>query len=296
MATKSKNEGGDKKPAAKKAAPAKKAPGKKAAPVKKATTPAKKAAPAKKAPAKKAPAKKAPAKKAPAKKAAPVKKATTPAKKAPAKKAPAKKAASAKKAPTKKSAPAARTPAKKAPAAEKPTVAVKSVPEKRTPPTKAAERGRLSGIEVNIAVERQKAAQAAGNFELTDLPGELSRPDAAIRIGKNAATDKPLKVVRTLTGITKLYPGQVLVNYGKSEAKWALDFNRRRAGKATFLQLLSYSRQIIGIDSEGRIRICLMGHAGQGISIPLWVVRDEVTLTIQPNDIIMRFDSVEIEE
>jgi hypothetical protein len=235
---------------------------------------AKKAAPAKKAAVKKAPvAKKAAAKKAPAKKAPAVKKAV-------AKKAPA----------AKKAAPAKKAPAVKAPTPPRP------VEVKKAPVTKAAARGKLSGIEVNIAVERQKAAQAAGNFELSDLPGELSRPDAAIRIGKNAATDKPLKTVRTLTGITKLYPGQVLVNYGKSEAKWALDFNRRRAGKATFSQLLSYSRQIIGIDSEGRIRICLMGHAGQGISIPLWVVRDEVTLTIQPNDIIMRFDSVEIEE
>jgi len=271
VATKSNSESGGEKNSkvTKKAAPAKKAAAKKAVPAKKAA--AKKAVPAKKAAAKKAsPAKKtAPAKKAAAKKVAPAKKASAPAKKAPAKKA--------------------------APAEKKPTP-VKPVVEKKAPPTKAAERGRTSGIEVNIAVERQKAAQAAGNFELTDLPGELSRPDAAIRIGKNAATDKPLKVVRTLTGITKLYPGQVLVNYGKSEAKWALDFNRRRAGKATFLQLLSYSRQIIGIDSAGRIRICLMGHAGQGISIPLWVVRDEVTLTIQPNDIIMRFDSVEIEE
>ena len=247
----------------------------------------------KKAPVKKAVAKKAPAKKAVAKKA-PVKKAV--AKKAPVKKAVAKKAPVKKAAPAKKTSAKAAAPPKKAAPAERKPAPIKPVVEKKAPPTKAAERGRLSGIEVNIAVERQKAAQAAGNFELTDLPGELSRPDAAIRIGKNAATDKPLKVVRTLTGITKLYPGQVLVNYGKSEAKWALDFNRRRAGKATFLQLLSYSRQIIGIDSGGRIRICLMGHAGQGISIPLWVVRDEVTLTIQPNDIIMRFDSVEIEE
>ena len=151
-------------------------------------------------------------------------------------------------------------------------------------------------MERTSEVMRQKAAQAAGNFELTDLPGELSRPDAAIRIGKNASTDRPLKLVRTLTGITKLRQGQVLVNYGKSEAKWALDFNRRRAGKASFLQLLSYSRQIIGIDSQGRIRICLMGHAGQGQSIPLWVRRDDVILTIQPNDIILRFEGVEIEE
>jgi len=219
------------------------------------------ATPAKKAPLKKAAAKKAPAKKAAAKKA--------PAKKAAAKKAPAKKAV-AKKAPVKKAA------AKKA-------------------PTSKAD-ATVARVEVQIPVERQKAAQAAGNFELDDLPGSLADPAAAIRIGKNVAGDKPLKLVRTLTGITKLKPGQVIANYGKSEAKWATDFSRRRAGKASFMNLLSYSRQIIGIDSQGRIRICLMGHAGQGQSTPLWVVRDEVVLTIQPNDIIMRFEGVEIEE
>ena len=128
------------------------------------------------------------------------------------------------------------------------------------------------------------------------MPGGLAEPAAAIRIGKNAAGDKPLKVVRTLAGITKLKPGQVIANYGKSEAKWATDFSRRRAGKATFLQILSYSRQIIGIDSKGEVRICLMGHAGQGQSIPLWVRRDDVVLTIQPNDIILRFEDLEIEE
>ncbi len=195
------------------------------------------------------------------------------AKKAPVKKAVAKKAAPAKKAPVKKAA--AKSSSVKAP--------------------KAAS-GAAARIEVQIPVERQKAAQAAGNFELEDLPGELANPAAAIRIGKNLAGDKPLKLVRTLTGITKLKPGQVIANYGKSEAKWATDFSRRRAGKAPFMNLLSYSRQIIGIDSQGRIRICLMGHAGQGPSTPLWVLRDEVVLTIQPNDIIMRFEGVEIEE
>jgi hypothetical protein len=221
--------------------------------------------PVKKTPAKKAPAKKAAAKKAPAKK--------TPAKKAPAKKTPAKK-----------------TPAKKAPAKK---AAAKKAPAKKAGASATATASR---VEVQIPVERQKAAQAAGNFELVDLPGGLADPAAAIRIGKNAAGDKPLKVVRTLAGITKLRPGQVIANYGKSEAKWATDFSRRRAGKASFLQILSYSRQIIGIDSQGEVRICLMGHAGQGQSIPLWVRRDDVVLTIQPNDIILRFEDVEIEE
>jgi hypothetical protein len=209
----------------------------------------------------------------------------TPAKKSPAKKSPAKKAAVQK-------APAKNAAVKKAPAKKD---AVKKAPAKKAPAKKALSDA-AARVEVQIPVERQKAAQAAGNFELDDLPGELSDPAAAIRIGKNVAGDKPLKLVRTLTGITKLRPGQVIANYGKSEAKWATDFSRRRAGKASFMNLLSYSRQIIGIDSQGKVRICLMGHAGQGQSIPLWVVRDDVVLTIQPNDIIMRFEGVEIEE
>ena len=239
-----------------------------------------------KKPAKKAPAKKAAAKKAPAKKPAAPKAAS---KSAAAKKAPAKKAAE-KKAPAKKAA-EKKAPAKKA--AEKKAPAKKAA-EKKSPVKKLS--AAMARVEVQIPVERQKAAQAAGNFELDDLPGGLAEPAAAIRIGKNMAGDKPLKLVRTLAGITKLKPGQVIANYGKSEAKWATDFSRRRAGKASFMQILSYSRQIIGIDSKGEVRICLMGHAGQGQSIPLWVRRDDVILTIQPNDIILRFDDVEIEE
>jgi hypothetical protein len=209
--------------------------------------------------------------------AAPTKKAAAPTKKAAA---PTKKAA----APTKK----ATAPTKKATAPTK----------KATAPTKkaTARSKNDSGIEVEIRVERQKAAQAAGNFELADLPGPLGDPAAAIRIGKNAASDKALRLVRSINGITQMHPGQVIANYGKSEAKWATDFNRRRANRAEFMQLLSYSRQIIGIDSQGKIRICLMGHAGQGQSFPLWVVRDEVVLTVQPNDIILRFEGLDIEE
>jgi hypothetical protein len=235
------------------------------------------ATPPKKSPATKATAKKAPAKKAAVTKAAPKK---APVKKAAATKAPAKTAAVTKAA--LKKAPVKKAPAKKAPVDG-------SAKTSATPKA-------LARLEVQIPVERQKAAQAAGNFELDDMPGDLATPAAAIRIGKNAAGDKPLRVVRTLAGISKLKPGQVIANYGKSEAKWATDFSRRRAGKASFMQLLSYSRQIIGIDSKGEVRICLMGHAGQGQSIPLWVRRDDVVLTIQPNDIILRFEGVEIEE
>ena len=216
------------------------------------------------------------------------------AKKSPAK--PATKKAATKKVAEKKPAKkvAVAKVAEKKPAAKKPTV--KKAAEAKAPAKRAAPKKPVLKVEVEIPVERQKAAQAAGNFELDDLPGGLAEPAAAIRIGKNAAGDKPLKLVRTLAGIAKLKPGQVIANYGKSEAKWATDFSRRRGGKATFMQILSYSRQIIGIDSEGKVRICLMGHAGQGQSIPLWVRRDDVVLTIQPNDIILRFDDVEIEE
>lgn len=147
-------------------------------------------------------------------------------------------------------------------------------------------------IEVQVPVERQKAAQAAGNFELEDLPGRLSEPDAAVRVGKLPKQDKPLKIVRSLNGITKLSPGQMIVNYGRSESRWATAYQKRRAGTANFTELISYARQIIGVNDEGGLLICLMGHAGQGPCIPLWVPRDEVTLTVQPNDIILRFDGI----
>jgi len=152
-----------------------------------------------------------------------------------------------------------------------------------------------SKIEVQVPVERQKAAQAAGNFELADLPGALSEPAAAVRVGKAVKQDKALKTVRSLNGITKLSPGQVIANYGRSESRWATAFQKRRAGAAQFHELLSYARQIIGLDEQGQLLICLMGHAGQGPCIPLWVPREEVTLTVQPNDIILRFDDMSFE-
>ncbi|MFP4311202.1 MAG: hypothetical protein ACLFS9_04365 [Nitriliruptoraceae bacterium] len=152
-----------------------------------------------------------------------------------------------------------------------------------------------SKIEIQVPVERQKAAQAAGNFELADLPGALSQPAAAVRVGKTAKQDKALKAVRSLNGITKLSPGQVIANYGRSESRWAAAYQKRRAGSAEFHELLSYARQIIGLDDNGQLLICLMGHAGQGPCIPLWVPREEVTLTVQPNDIILRFDEMTFE-
>ena len=147
-------------------------------------------------------------------------------------------------------------------------------------------------VEIEIPVERQKAAQAAGNFELEDLPGRLAEPDAAVRLGKTAKADKPLKGVRSLKSLTKLTAGQVIANYGRSESRWAAAYQKRRAGHAEFHELLSYARQIVGLDEDGQIQICLMGHAGQGPCIPLWVPREEVTLTVQPNDIVLRFDDM----
>jgi hypothetical protein len=285
-----------KKPAATKT-PAKKtavakAPAKKPAATK---TPPKKAAAAK-TPAKgtavaKAPARKAAAAKAPAKRTAV---ATAPAKKAAAAKAPAKRTAVAT-APAKKAA-AAKAPATREAAPARPT-ARRPVPKPSKGPG-MTDRTWPSGPEVRIPVERQKAAQAAGTFDLEELPNWLAEPLSAIRVGKNDATDVHLVPagVRSLDSITRLRPGQVIVNYGKSEAKWATDYNRRRGGRAGLMQLLSYARQIVALDSRGRVRICLMGHAGQGFSEPLWVVREGIVLTVQPNDIILRLEGLDLGE
>ncbi len=147
-------------------------------------------------------------------------------------------------------------------------------------------------IEVEIPIERQKAAQAAGNFELADLPGPLGKPDAAIRLGKTAKGDEGLVRLKSAKSLVTLKPGQVVVNYGKSEAKWAMVYNRKRAGTAKVHELMSYARQIVGLNEDGQLLICLMGHAGQGPCVPLWVPREEVILTVQPNDILLRYDAV----
>jgi hypothetical protein len=257
--------------------------------------------PAKKTAVAKAPAKKPAATKTPPKKAAAAK---TPAKGTAVAKAPARKAAAAK-APAKRTA-VATAPAKKAAAAKAPATreAAPARPTARRPVPKPSkgpgmtDRTWPSGPEVRIPVERQKAAQAAGTFDLEELPNWLAEPLSAIRVGKNDATDVHLVPagVRSLDSITRLRPGQVIVNYGKSEAKWATDYNRRRGGRAGLMQLLSYARQIVALDSRGRVRICLMGHAGQGFSEPLWVVREGIVLTVQPNDIILRLEGLDLGE
>lgn len=155
-----------------------------------------------------------------------------------------------------------------------------------------------TAIERVIPVERQKAAQAAGEFALGDLPGALAKPAAAVRVGKTAKQDAGLRSVRTLAGIAKITPRQILVNYGKSEQRWAQVYDRRQSGTADLVELLSFARQIIGVDAQGRLRICLMGHAGSkwGTCEPLWAVDEDVVLTVQPNDVLLRFDDVVIEE
>ncbi len=67
---------------------------------------------------------------------------------------------------------------------------------------------------------------------------------------------------------------------------------RRTGGGATMTELLSYARQLIGMTPSGGLVVCLCGHAGQGPCIPLWAPRDEVSLTVQPNDLVLRFDDL----
>lgn len=148
---------------------------------------------------------------------------------------------------------------------------------------------------VEIPVERQKAAQAAGRFELEELPGPLASPDAAVRLARTAKGDEALVGVTSAKQLVTLRPGQLLANYGRSESRWVLEHSRRRVGRATFHELLSYARQLVGVDTDGGVRVCLMGHAGQGPCTPLWVPEQDVTLTVQPGDVVLRFDDQDIE-
>lgn len=143
-----------------------------------------------------------------------------------------------------------------------------------------------------VSVDRQKAAQAAGNYDLTDLPGELAEPSAAARVGKAPKQDKILVGGRTLTSVTRLTPGSALAIYGRPESRWTMAYSRRTGGTATMVELLSYARQLIGMTPSGELVVCLCGHAGQGSCIPLWAVRQEVGLTVQPNDLVLRFDGL----
>jgi len=143
-----------------------------------------------------------------------------------------------------------------------------------------------------VAVERQKAAQAAGNYDLSDLPGALAEPAAAARIGKAPKQDKVLKGGRSLTAVAKLFPGAALAVFGRPESRWAMAYWRRAGGTASMTELLSYARQLIGMTPAGSLVVCLCGHAGQGPCIPLWAPREEVSLTVQPNDLVLRFEGL----
>lgn len=144
----------------------------------------------------------------------------------------------------------------------------------------------------DVSVDRQKAAQAAGTYDLSDLPGLLSEPTSAARIGKSPRQDKMLTDVEALTDVTRLTPGAALAIYGRPESRWANAFWRRAGNAASMTELLSYARQLIGMRPDGHLVVCLCGHAGQGPCIPLWAPRDEVSLTVQPNDLVLRFTDV----
>ena len=143
-----------------------------------------------------------------------------------------------------------------------------------------------------VSIDRQKAAQAAGNYDLSDLPGELATPTAAARVGKTPKQDKILLGGRSLASVARLAPGSALAIYGRPESRWAMAYSRRTGGTATMVELLSYARQLIGMTPSGQLVVCLCGHAGQGSCIPLWAVREEVSLTVQPNDLMLRFDDL----
>lgn len=143
-----------------------------------------------------------------------------------------------------------------------------------------------------VSVERQKAAQAAGNYDLADLPGQLAEPQAAARVGKAPKQDKVLTGGRSITAVAKLSRGSALAVFGRPESRWAMAYWRRTGATATMTELLSYARQLIGMTPSGDLVVCLCGHAGQGPCIPLWAPRDEVSLTVQPNDLVLRFDDI----
>ncbi len=147
-----------------------------------------------------------------------------------------------------------------------------------------------------VAVERQKAAQAAGNYDLADLPGGLAEPAAAARIGKTPKQDKVLTDGRALSGVARLVPGAAVAVFGRPESRWAMAYWRRTGATAPMFELLSYARQLVGMTPSGGLVVCLCGHAGQGPCIPLWAPKDAVSLTVQPNDLVLRFEGVVADE
>lgn len=143
-----------------------------------------------------------------------------------------------------------------------------------------------------VPIERQKAAQAAGEFSLEELPGLLAKPDAAVRIGKTPAADQVLLGGETLADIATISPGQGLIVMGKAEVRWTVAYHTRFGGKVSRDQLLTYARQFVGMHPDGSLAMCLSGHAGRGPAIALWAPREEISLIVQPNDLVLRYSDV----
>ena len=143
-----------------------------------------------------------------------------------------------------------------------------------------------------VPIERQKAAQAAGEFSLDELPGFLAEPDGAVRIGKTPAGDQVLLGGESLNDIATIKPGQGLIVMGKAEVRWTVAYHARFGGKVTPDQLLTYARQFVGMHPDGSLAMCLSGHAGRGPALALWAPRETISLIVQPNDLVLRYCDV----
>lgn len=152
-----------------------------------------------------------------------------------------------------------------------------------------------SKVKVEIEIERAKAAQSAATFGMEDLPPLLRAPVAAVRLGKTEKSDEPLVGKAGAKSLLTLTPGHTMVNFGRSETTWASQHNRRRAGKAPFLELIAFARQVVGLTEDGRVCVLLMGHPGAGPVQPLWGEREELVVSCQPNDILLRYDNLAVE-
>lgn len=152
-----------------------------------------------------------------------------------------------------------------------------------------------SKVKVDIEIERAKAAQSAATYGMEDLPPQLREPVAAVRLGKTEKSDEVLVGKMSTKQLLALNPGHTIVNFGRSETTWAAQHNRRRAGKAPFLELVAFARQVVGLTPDGDVAVLLMGHPGAGPITPLWGIRDELTISCQPNDILLRYDNLEVD-
>jgi hypothetical protein len=152
-----------------------------------------------------------------------------------------------------------------------------------------------SRTKVEIEIERAKAAQSAATFGMDDLPPQLRNPMMAVRLGKTEKSDEVLVGKSGARGLLTLTPGHTMVNFGRSETTWATQHNRRRAGKAPFLELIAFARQVVGLSEDGRVAVLLMGHPGAGPVTPLWGEREDLVVSCQPNDILMRYEELKVD-